>query len=197
MIAKIFMKKHEKRKEKLQSQSQLQQSQSQLTSSSSSQEDTDTKLEQKTETENEEETEENGSDRDDEKSDKPITKKSAKKGSKSATASETAKKSASDMRMDSSFMEEGIERTEFLDIGKEFGFHEAHLQMLWEQINEFQSNEIHFHQWFQYLEPIDITENNPKDNPNLSSVTGIRPKEKTSTSNPNLGNKRPPKNDQV
>jgi len=125
-------------------------------------------------------------DEEDEKSDKPKkpinTNKKGKKGEY--------------VSMKSSFMEESISESEFLEIGKELGFFEAHLKMLWQQINEFQSNEVHFHQWFQYLEPVDISENYPANNPNLSTITGIV-KDKGPVANESSDNLYGLKNDQV
>jgi len=55
-----------------------------------------------------------------------------------------------------------------------------------------------FHQWFRYLEPIDIKKENPKDNPNLDSITGAdKIKEKKPLVKRSSGKKRGLKNDQV
>jgi len=114
------------------------------------------------------------SDLDDEKSDKP--KNTGAGGDVKAKGKKT-KKSEGEL-MDSAFMEESIGEKEFLEIGKELKFNELHLQMLWKQINEFQRTEVHFHQWFQYLQPIDVKKENPTDNPNLATITGIDKKKK-------------------
>jgi len=130
MIAKIFLTKHEKRKKELRQQNGGK---------------------EKEKRENDED-----SDLDDEKSDKPKKDASSDTANTKEKAKAGKKRKKSEELMDSSFMEESIGEKEFLEIGKELKFNELHLQMLWKQINEFQSNEVHFHQWFRYLEPIDI-----------------------------------------